>query len=201
VAEMMGMATSGGYYIASAADRIVAHPTTVTGSIGVMLLTLNVEGLENLVGVQVGAITSGTHKDILSPFRPMTDEEREIIQNIINSLYDRFLDVVEEGRGEAGLTRERLRPLADGRIFTAQQALDAGLIDEISYLPDLVDSLKRDLGLRDVKVVSYRRGASGDYDIYSRGGAQPRVDVSLIDPKVLSRDLRPGFYYLWQPGL
>lgn len=202
VAQLMGVAASGGYYIATAADRIVAHPTTVTGSIGVLLVTLNVEGLENLIGIQVDAVTSGPHKDILSPFRAMTDDERAIVQGIVDDLHRRFVDAVSEGRGgEGGLDRAQIEALADGRIFTAQQALEAGLIDEVAYLPETIESLKEELGLRDVEVISYRRGARGDYSIYAQAPTPPAVQVDLINPEALSAGLRPGFYYLWAPGL
>jgi protease-4 len=201
VAMLMQLATSGGYYVASAADEIVAHPTTVTGSIGVIVLSLNVEGLEDLVGVEVGAFTSGPHKDILSPFRSMTDEEREIIQAIVDEMYGRFIDVVAAGRAEGGLSREQIAELADGRICTAEQAREQGLVDEIAYLPDLVESLKEELDLDDVRVITYRRGIGDDLGIYSRGPAFPSVDIDLIDAGAFTEGLGPGFYYLWVPGL
>jgi protease-4 len=197
VAVMMDMAASGGYYIACAADRVVASPTTVTGSIGVLMLTVNVQGLEDLAGVEVGAITSGPYKDIMSPFRRMTDEERAIMQGVIDDMYARFVSTVVEGRH---LTPERTRELADGRIYTANQALEAGLVDEINYLPQVVDELKEEQGLDDVRVVSYRRQPyGGDYNLYSRS-AVPEINVSLIDSSALTQGLEPGFYYMWMPG-
>lgn len=199
VAHLLGTAASGGYYIATGAERIVAHPTTVTGSIGVLLMTLNVEGLEDLVGVRVGALTSGTHKDILSPFRPMTDEERGIIQSVINDLYGQFIHQVALNR--TSLTEQRIRELADGRIYTANQALEVGLIDEISDLPGLIDELKEELNLRDVEVIAYRR-SGGSGNIYSRAPmAAPRIELSLFNTDAITGGLDPGFYYLWIPGL
>lgn len=203
VAELMGLATSGGYYIASATDRIYAHPTSVTGSIGVLLLTINVEGLENLIGVQIGAITSAQHKDIMSPFRAMLPEERQIMQGIIDDLYGRFVDVVAANRADHQMTPARVRALADGRVFTARQALEAGLIDEIAYLPEVIEAVKDEAGIRDAEIITYKRGgrSSSEYGLYSRAGAPaPQVNVNLIDRSVLSGGLEPGFYYLWRPG-
>ncbi|MBN1478031.1 signal peptide peptidase SppA [Candidatus Sumerlaeota bacterium] len=198
VAMLMNTAASGGYYAAVAADRIVAHPTTVTGSIGVVLITMDVEGLEDLIGIQVSAITSGPHKDILSPFRAMTDEERALVQRVIDELHDQFIDAVAEGR--PNLSRDEIVALADGRIYTAQQALDAGLIDEVSHMPELIDSLSEELGLDDVEVITYRRGASGEYGLYSRAAMAPRLDIDLIDIEAVTRGLQPGFHYLWCIG-
>jgi protease-4 len=201
IAMLMGTAASGGYYIASAADRIVAHPTTVTGSIGVIVVGMNIQGLEDLVGVQVEAHTSGEHKDILSPFREMTDEERGIVQSVIDDMFGQFVDVVSAGRADHGLTRDQILTLADGRIYTAQQALDSGLVDEITYLPELIDDLKDEHDLRDVEVITYRRGYGASQTIYSRAPSMPSVDLNLISPKSVLGDLTPGFHYLWVPGL
>ncbi|NUP89647.1 MAG: signal peptide peptidase SppA [Candidatus Sumerlaeia bacterium] len=199
-AMLMDVAASGGYYVASAADRIVASPTTVTGSIGVIMLTVDVQGLEDLVGVQVGAVTSGPFKDIMSPFRPMTGEEREILQSVIDGLYGRFVETVVAGREGRGLSAEDVRGLADGRIFTAQQALDAGLVDSVGYLPELIDELTRELGLDDPQVVAHRRGAWGRYNVYSQLPRAPVVNVNLLSADSVTQGLGPGFHYLWMPG-
>ena len=128
IASIMDVGASGGYYIASAADRILAHPSTVTGSIGVIMLTVNAHGLLEKVGVEATAITSGPRKDMGSPFRVMTPEERGIFQALIDSFYQRFLSVVQDGR--PNLQMEQIKKLADGRIYTGDQAKAAGLVDE-----------------------------------------------------------------------
>ena len=134
IASMMDVAASGGYYLAMAADSILVHPSTVTGSIGVIMLTVNARGLLEKVGVEANAITSGPRKDMGSPFRVMTAEERGIFQSVIDSFYHRFLAVVQEGR--PNLSADQIKKLADGRIYSGDQAKAAGLIDEIGYLDD-----------------------------------------------------------------
>ena len=137
IASMMDVAASGGYYLAMAADSIVVHPSTVTGSIGVIMLTVNARGLLEKVGVEANAITSGPRKDMGSPFRVMTAEERGIFQSVIDSFYHRFLAVVQEGR--PNLSADQIKKLADGRIYSGDQAREAGLIDEIGYLDDAIE--------------------------------------------------------------
>src|SRR5690606_30645038 len=118
--------------IASAADSVLAHPSSVTGSIGVIMLTMNAKGLLEKVGIEATAVTSGPRKDMGSPFRTMTAEERAIFQSLIDSFYQRFLTVVQEGRPQ--LQMDQLKKLADGRIYTGEQAKAAGLVDDIGYL-------------------------------------------------------------------
>ena len=135
ITSIMDIGASGGYYIAMASDYILAHPSTITGSIGVVMLTLNAEGLLEKVGIQPAAIVSGPKKSMGSPFRAMKDEERAIFQDVIDRLYARFLEVVGEGR--PNLSAAKIRALADGRIYTADLAKAEGLIDglAISMMP------------------------------------------------------------------
>jgi protease-4 len=128
VALFGDVAASGGYYIASACNAIVAHPGTLTGSIGVIFHVTNVEGLFSKLGIKAEAIKSGKMKDIGSMTRPMTKEERELLQGLIDDAYAQFLKAVSDGRK---IPEENLKPLADGRIFTGQQALDRKLVDEL----------------------------------------------------------------------
>jgi len=121
IASIVDLGTSGGYYLATAADHIVVHPSTITGSIGVIMVTLNAQGLLEKIGVKPTAITSGPKKSMGAPFRSMTDEERAIFQSVIDSMYDQFVSVVKNGR--PSLTEGEIRRLADGRIYTALQAL------------------------------------------------------------------------------
>jgi len=135
VVSMGTVAASGGYYIASASDHIVANPGTLTGSIGVIMEMANVAGLLEKVGVESVVIKSGQHKDIGSPFRKMGAKEREILQNVLDDVHNQFIEAVSEGRG---MELERVRHLADGRIFTGRQAMDLGLVDELGDLEDTI---------------------------------------------------------------
>ena len=128
----MDVAASGGYYLAVTADRIIAQPTTVTGSIGVIAYSVNAAGLMEKIGIVNQTVKTGAMKDIGSPLKSMTEEERKIIRSVIDGMYERFLDVILEGRKE--MKRDELERLADGRVFSAKQALDAKLIDSIGYM-------------------------------------------------------------------
>ncbi|NLO90419.1 MAG: signal peptide peptidase SppA [Elusimicrobia bacterium] len=128
IALFRDISASGGYYIASACDKIVAYPGTLTGSIGVIMQLTNVQGLTQKIGVKMETIKSGDFKDIGSMFREMRPEERQVLQDMVSDTYAQFYDAVKSGRG---FTDEQLRPLADGRIFSGRQALKAGLVDGI----------------------------------------------------------------------
>lgn len=134
VASMGSVAASGGYYISCAADEVFANPNTLTGSIGVITIVPNLEGLLDKIGVKMYVMESGPHKEG-GTFQPFTEEEREIWRGIIAETYDNFVQVVVEGRG---LSEERVRELADGRIYTGAQALEAGLVDSLGNLPEAV---------------------------------------------------------------
>lgn len=130
------VAASGGYYIAAACDKIVAHPGTLTGSIGVIFSVSNLEGLFQKIGYKVDPIKSGKHKDIGSPARPMTAEERQLLQALIDDAYNQFLTAIINGRS---LKLEDVKPLADGRIFSGRQALDAKLVDKLGDSTDALE--------------------------------------------------------------
>ncbi len=128
VASIGSVGASGGYYIACAADRIVANPGSVTGSIGALMHFSNLEELLKKIGLKSSVVKSGKFKDIGSPTREMTAEERKLIQDVIDDIYDQFLEAVSSTRH---IPKEKLRPIADGRIFTGRQALKLGLVDEL----------------------------------------------------------------------
>lgn len=202
-AAMMDLATSGGYYVAMSSDRVFAHPSTITGSIGVIMVTANAQGLLEKIGVQPTAIVSGPKKGMGAPFQPLKEEEREIFQNVIDTLYGRFLSVVEAGR--PGLAKEPIRKLADGRIFTAELARQEGLIDQIGYLEDAIEWIKQEAGLQSAKVVTYRRGRGRDnanvYSTFEPPTIGP-LGLPRIDSGFLLRALSggtPNFMYLWMP--
>ncbi|MEK7294392.1 MAG: signal peptide peptidase SppA [Nitrospirota bacterium] len=135
VASMGTVAASGGYYIAAAADRIIANPGTLTGSIGVIMELVNLEGLLKKVGVEGIVVKSGHYKDIGSPFRKMGVDDRRILQSVMDDVHNQFIEAVAEGRS---LDVAAVRTLADGRIFTGRQAVDAKLVDELGDLDDAV---------------------------------------------------------------
>lgn len=201
-ALLAGMATSGAYYVAMAADRIVAYPTTMTGSIGVILLNINLGGLMNKIGLSDQSVTSGAYKDLGSPFRQPRAGEREILQGIVDELHGQFVQVVRENR--KGLNLDEHPELTDGRIFTAQQAQRLGLVDQIGYFSDALDGIREAAGLSQARVIRYKRGGEFLPNVYAAaGGAGIGGDVNLIklDLEGILAASGPTFLYLWYPGL
>ena len=145
VTSMGTVAASGGYYIASASNFIMANPGTLTGSLGVIMELMNVEGLLSKVGVEQMTIKSGANKDVGSPFRAMTDEERSILQNVSDDIHEQFIDAVAEGRS---LPVEGIRRLADGRVFTGRQAKAVGLVDGIGSFEDAIQKTADIAGIK-----------------------------------------------------
>ncbi len=137
VASMGGSAASGGYYIACAADTIVANPGTLTGSIGVIIQFTRMKGLYDKVGLEHQVVKSGQFKDTGSPFRELTEQERAVLQATVDDVYNQFVDTISKARGTL-LTRTEVVELADGRIFSGKQALEAKLIDQLGNLPDAI---------------------------------------------------------------
>ena len=196
VASLMGAATSGGYYVALAADRIVAAPTTVTGSVGVVMEFVNVEGLFGKVGLRPEVIKSGDKQDIGSPMRAMTDEEREILQGVNLALFDRFAAAVRENRPQ--MTDEDAALISDGRILTADQALDLHMVDRVGYLDDALSEARALANIGSADVILYSPYRHYNTNIYARAG----LGAGLIE-EGLERLLErrgPMFLYLWSPG-
>ncbi|HUK40963.1 MAG TPA: signal peptide peptidase SppA [Candidatus Acidoferrales bacterium] len=154
IASMGGMAASGGYYIASACDKILANPGTLTGSIGVIMQLTNVEELMKKVGVKGYNIKSGPNKDIGSPFQPLSPEGREILQSLVEDVYRQFVAAVAKGRG---LDEAVVRKLADGRVYSGAQAKELGLIDQFGTLDDAIDLAAKRVGLESNPTVYYSR--------------------------------------------
>jgi len=197
VGLMMSVAASGGYYIASACDVIVAHPSTLTGSIGVISIFPSVEALMAKVGVKVNIIKSGPAKDSGSPFRDMTDNEKKLFQGIIDEYYEGFLAVVARGR-KGKIQAADLRTIADGRVYTAPQALKLGLIDAIGYFDDAFGKARDLASLKSARLVSYTYFPKTKTNVY----AGQLADFSPLDAKVIASmigALKTGFYYLWLP--
>ena len=198
VACIMGLGASGGYYVAAAADKIVVLPTGVTGSIGVILLKINMEGLMEKIGVQDEVVMSGDKKDSALPFRPLSPQERELLQGIIDNFYQRFVTVVDEARPKADVKNRK--ELTDGRVFSAQQALELGLVDQLGYLEDAIDLAKKEANVKEAKVIMYKRPEDYRNNIYSLGEDSPDA-LSLIGSELtgFGGALSPDFMYLWMP--
>ena len=195
LACITSVGASGGYYVAAAADEIIAHPTAFTGSIGVILMKFNVEGLMGKIGVEQQTVKSGDKKDIMSPFRKATPEEIKLGQAIIDRLYERFLDIIIARTGNR-LSRTELLKLADGRIYTADQAIEAKLIDKIGYLDDVIASLRTSVGDGRARVVSYYRPGSYRGSIYDNAGDKSGVFGLFGGMDAFSAG---SFMYLWMP--
>ena len=185
VASMGTVAASGGYYIASATDRIMANPGTLTGSIGVIMELTNLQGLFKKIGVENVVVKSGRYKDIGSPFRKMTPEDRRILQAVMDDVHRQFIEAVAEGRS---LDIAEVRPLADGRIFTGRQAKDLMLVDELGNLDDAIRLAADMVGIEgEPKVVepgkpfSLRRLIGGHlFGSMPRLGFQPSVRLKYL---------------------
>lgn len=201
IACMLDVAASGGYYLACGADGIIAQPSCVTGSIGTMMQTFSVAGTMEKIGVTAVAVKSGRMKDIGSPLHELTEEEQAVLQEIIDGFYEQFLGVVQKGR--PNLDQDKLRKLADGRVFTARQAYEEGLIDHVGYADDAIVWAKKMAGVEKAKTVIYHRSMAMMPNIYGSAmgqasGIGPLVNIDLPDW------LDTGgakFLYLWQPGL
>ena len=209
-AQLQSTATSGGYYIAMAADVVQAHPTTLTGSIGVIYTSVSFAGLMDKLGIEDQTITSGEQKDAGSPLRRLRPEERAQLQSIVDDLHARFRTIVAEGRPE--LPADRVGELADGRVFSAPQALENGLVDRVGTLREAVRMLEDRLGVSESRVVRYHRPREIRRNLYSRipDPRPPRLAPSgdlateLAGSFALRRLdgilSRSGFLYLWWPA-
>jgi protease IV len=183
VVSMGDQAASGGYYIASAADRIVAQPGTLTGSIGVIWSTLDVDELLDRLGVELDAITAGEHKDMFLPGR-LTPERRDLVQELVDQMYDDFVAAVADGRG---LSEDAVRELATGELFTGRQALDRGLVDALGGVSEAVEIAEELAGIEDARVIELRPtffeqfAAGPGFDLRTLfGGSLPSTELVLI---------------------
>ena len=202
-AYIMEVGASGGYYVASAADRIIASPTAIMGSIGVIAMKFNIEGLLSKIGVSEETYKSGPKKDFWSPFRPTTPEEKKMFQDIIDKLYARFVEVVYANRRNL-LAEQEVRALADGRVFVASEALEAKLIDQAAYLDETITGMKEGLNIKQARVITYVRPKTFKSNIYSEYSEMPPTGpqaITLISVNTGELSLFSGvqFMYLWNP--
>ncbi len=201
IAVLMSAACSGGYYIATTADRIWAHPASVTGSIGVVAVFPQIQGLTGKIGVETVVVKTGDYKDMGSPLREMRPEEQALIQTMLEDYYGLFLDRVSAARPQLA-SREVLLPLADGRVFTASQACANGLVDQVGHLDGALDDAIRAAGLEDARVVTYACGPPASPTVYSPASRGPMLTPALqVDlPDLPGLGVEAGFHYLWLPG-
>ena len=192
----MDVGASGGYYAALAADTIVAHPTAVTGSIGVFYGKADVSGLMQKIGVAAITIKSAEHKDMGSPFRTLTPEERAVFQAVIDDLQRQFLAKVIAHRK---LAPETARKLADGRVYTADQALAHGLIDKIGYMSDAIATAKQAAGLDDARVIVYHRPRQYRATYYARAEETSVASADALSGMASIAASGPRFLFLWWP--
>src|SRR5699024_4626741 len=151
--SMGSMAASGGYYVSAPADKIFVNPETMTGSIGLIMESVNYAKLAENYGIEFNTIKTGPYKDIMSGSREMTDEERDMLQEMINDSYERFVDIIVDGRN---MTEKEVKKVADGRILNGRQAIEAGLADDYGKLQETIDALKTDYELDNPTVFEYK---------------------------------------------
>lgn len=185
VAFFNGFATSAAYHIATPANKIVATPATLTGSIGAIWMSYNVSGLSEKIGVKAVVIKSGSQKDMLSPFRPNTPEELKIAQDLIDESYENFVAAVAKGRK---MNLAKVRNLADGRIYSARQAVANGLIDKIGYFEDAVDLVKKLAKSKKANVVEIQEKMPPLGMLFQK--------TNHITPQWENIVPKPGLYYL-----
>jgi protease-4 len=201
VASLQDVAASGAYYVACASDRIVAHPTSIVGSIGVIFNAYTFAGTMEKLGVKSEAIKSGPLKDMGSPFKDLDPQARAVMQGMVDEYYKRFVDVVTSNR--PARDSETLKLTTDGRVFSGARAVELGLADKTGLLDDAIADARQLGNAPDAKVIIYRRPYGYSGSIYAQA---PPVPTQTPPSNVLElklpgvRDPLPtGFYYLWQP--
>ncbi|WP_035052912.1 signal peptide peptidase SppA [Carnobacterium pleistocenium] len=162
--SMGSMAASGGYYISASAEKIFASEETLTGSIGVIMSGTNFTELFEKIGVDDTTIKSGEFKDIGSTTRAMTEEDEAILQTMVDTSYNRFVEIIVEGRG---MEEDVVRNLADGRIYDGAQAVENGLVDEIGYQEDALEAIQEDYDLKDAEIFSYQNPSLSFASLFS----------------------------------
>lgn len=212
IALMMDTAASGGYYIACGADRIVAYPTSVTGSIGVIVQTFSLKPAMSRIGIQAEALTSGKNKDAGSPFSTLTPEHREVLQEMVDDFYGRFRNLVRENR--PGIPEDQFDKVTDGRVLTGTDAKELGLVDQNGDLYDAWQLAKRLADVEHAHLALYHRPGAFAGSAYAKapqagapraggtgGGTQINLaQINLADTFGIG-DQTMTFLYVWRPGL
>ena len=180
VVSMGAVAASGGYYIAAPATKVFANPGTLTGSIGVIMEIPNIEGLMDKIGVKTEVIKSGRHKDLASMFRKMKDEDREILQSVMDDVHEQFIAAVAEGRR---MPVEKVRAIADGRVFTGRQAKELGLVDELGNIEDAIKAAAELAGIEGEPDVITRKDKFSFFDLL-RGDISEQLKEAIPSLKL-----------------
>ena len=206
---MMDVAASGGYYLACGGDEIIAYPSTVTGSIGVIIQTISLQPALSSIGIQTEALTSGPNKDAGSPFTTMTPGHRAVLQGIVDEMYADFRGIVRQNR--PSIPEELFDEITDGRVVTGRHALEVGLVDALGDLDDAFDRAKALSGITDADLVVYHRpleyvgspyaAAPGAPAAQSPGQTQINMLQLNLGGSLGGLNAPSGFYYLWQPQL
>lgn len=209
VASAQEVAASGAYYLSCGADRIVAQPTSLVGSIGVVFETMEFEGTLDKLGIRAAAIKSGSLKDMGSPFRAMKPAERAVMQEMVEEDFARFISIVRKNRP---VTEAPVSDLSDyeksdyagtysGRVFSGERAKALGLVDDLGLLEDAIGMAKKMANAPNASVVMYLRPYGYGGSIYANNNVQPpRADVMKLELPGASEFLPAGLYYLWTPG-
>jgi protease IV len=201
LALMMGVAASGGYYVACGCDFIMAHPTTITGSIGVIAILPGFKEVLNKIGIEVNVIKSGKMKDAGGPWKDLSQEERAYYQEMVDELYHGFLEVVHRSRKEL-LSMEEIKKIADGRVFHAKKALNLKLIDAVGYFDDALQKILSMASIRDANVIAYTYHPAKKTNIYASEAIRDKPLSLEIKPfENLLPSLKTGIYYIWYPGM
>src|SRR5699024_8923440 len=193
--SMGNTAASGGYYVAAPADKIVAHPATLTGSIGVIMESINISEIADNHRIDFQTIKSGKHKDILSMSRDMTEDEDKILQSMIDEMYEDFVDVIVAGRD---MPEDEVKKISDGRVYTGKQAYELDLVDELGSLEDTIAMLEEDYQLNDAIVVQYEQafGLSNFFSMSFNEMFRSDVDLQEVVNTLRSTD-GPRAMYLY----
>ncbi len=196
ISHIVSIGASGAYYISMASDKIVAQPTAILGSIGVIMSSVNFHRLLAKIGVEGVTFKSGKFKDMGSPIKPPVEAESRLFQGMVNHLYNQFVGIVAKGRK---MDESRIRELADGRIFTSTQAKKSGLIDQIGYFEDSVAQAKKEANLTSASIVVYNRLHAYRTNVYNTYDHD--LNVSFLGLSLNSQSLayQPKFLYLWTP--
>jgi len=207
VALMMDVTASGGYYVACAADQIVTYPTSVVGSIGVIVQTISVKPALAKIGIHAEAMTSGKNKDAGSPLSTLTEDHRKMLQGLVDDYYARFVNLVREAR--PGIPADRFDDLTDGRVLSGEQAAALGLADRIGDIIDAGDLAAELAGLEHADMIVYHRRLEYVGSPYaqspSTSGTTTSTQINLMQLNMTGAlpgfDAPVGVYYLWRPDL
>ncbi len=187
LASMGSVAASGGYYVACAAEKILANPGSITGSIGVVVESLNIEELLRKIGLEPIVVKSGKHKDLGSPTRKMTEDEKRLLQEVLDNVHEQFIRAVAEGRN---LPLEKVRPIADGRIFSGDQAFRLGLVDALGSLEDAIALASQMAGIKGEPEVIYPEKRKFSLIEFILQGIMQKITERLMET-------HPSFYFLF----